>query len=121
MHGLLRHKAGIVAKCAEGDCYSVGAELGIPEDGPAQSGQKWKVTRLPLSPRRVKTCDGPVVFASSRPKKTATPKAEPVRFLQASQWQRDILTGSVSTEALRVPQAQEAIRFAIAPPFASAS
>lgn len=79
-----------------------------------QAGQKWKAICLPLSPIRSKVCDGPEISAALRSKKTATPKAEPVRFLHASQWQSDIRRGWASRRTRRAPQAQEAECFVTA-------
>lgn len=79
-----------------------------------QTGQKLKVTVLPLSAEREYWVDRPWISVTwARSKRACAPKTLPVRRWQALQWQIEMRTGSPAHVSRSCPQLQDACRFLI--------
>jgi len=83
-----------VGEVADGNSDDSGKAFVLPMDGEPQVGQKWKVSTLPLSARRIHVVALPAKVTCSRRNRAWLLMTAPVRRWHSRQWHMEMRNGS---------------------------
>jgi hypothetical protein len=100
----------LILEASEGDRRHARPERGLPEDRRSAGRAEVEFDGLTAVAYSGVQGRGPTISVTSEAKKTAMPKAEPVRRWHSWQWQTEIFPGSPRATMVSAPQEHMALR-----------